>query len=1685
MLHLYIALGGHARMSKNIRIFSWFTVLFIVYLALSACSDKKSPPLSEFQQNKPIGLSSSASDSATTLSWASMADAVSYNLYWSNSPNVSQSNGNKIEGVTSPYQHTGLTNGTAYYYVLTGVNSKNENSSDSNIVKVTPKAPPPDAPANIQAIPGDQRIVLLWDSPPSMEPGSDVSYNIYWNTSGNVTSADHKVSGTSSPVVHTDLTNGAQYYYIVTAVQNGSESAPSAEVSTSPRLPPLTSPTHIDIMVAESKVTLNWDEISNAKSYNIYWNNTGNVTTADNLIANITPPYNHANLFNGTRYYYIIVATNSEGQQSPPSTEVSAKPELAPPGTPTNISVKAGQEQVIIKWDPVDKAVAYNIYWGTEPSATNLLPNKTSPFIHTGLTAGQMYYYWVTAIRKVNDKGNEAAVESTRSAQVSATPLAPPPSAPVNLSAVAGNGQISLKWDAVGNATTYNIYWNNTGNVTTADNKIAGATLPYVHTSLTNGNAYYYIVTAVNNDGEGSPSNQAFAIPATTKPQGSDLVIVAASADVKGSLTLGQEVHITYTIKNEGTQATNLNNTWANGFYVAFSLTNDLIPNHIFNPILQWNGFTNYFRYYDKTDWVKDLAPGESYTGTYTYFVNDLSPDINSQYYIKIIADAWNNQLEVNEKNNEKILIENPLSIKSQNPGADLVISDVGSLQSSAQTGDTITIHNTEMDIGNADILGHYIALYLTTDPNGTASNANIVGYRWVTGLTTGSSNTEDTKIVIPSYIATGTYYIAALANPWSIQNENNPGNNWFVNSANTIQITSSLKGPDLVVTNFEITGNRTSVMQGESFPVNLTIQNIGDMPTVSIDTTGYYIPKGIEAEIDYIDANNQSKTLLYATLPNLNPGESYTLTDWIIDDNYYYYRPSGPPYRYYTWFPTGTNHLLATVDPSNNETESDETNNTKELNINVDADDSEDLVISNLTLSTSQVGGGDNVTITYTVTNQGTSDTWGSFVGLELISDSDPTKKYERADMWVPNLPAGASMTEQLVSTIPFGLEGGYAIKAIADYYNNQTESNENNNERSVSLTIHKDIDLALSNVNLGKLNLAAGQTGTIGFTVTNVGTTISPESQIHAYLSKDGTSKDYLFKEGEILGKISPITPQQNVATDLVFTVPFDTPPGSYFVVLNVDQSLDKNNANNTINNKSLMVEPVTNGAIGSIIPSGVVSTDITSNSYFEANSTYDITADIKVAANAMLTIESGATLRFADGAGLVVDGALVVNGLPGQEVLFTSSSASPTKTSWQGIKNSSDYYSSSYLIMNYAVVQWATYGVYFNYSNGEIHNSRFENNQTAIYIEGESSPQITNGNVITSNDYGVVFSSSYLVLLTPVVTGNSIYNNAILNVQSAALGTEKNVTINAKDNWWGTTNIEAIRDSIGDYSSTTSNPAITVKFTPFLDGPNGIEVQGNYLDMPFFANDSILKKGTSYIVLEDLHVPVGINLTIEAGTNLQFFGSKSSLSIGGSLTAQGTQADPIVFTSGRSTPAFLDWEGVSIETTASSVTIDQALIEYARNGISFNGMGSISNSIVQNGDTGVNINNTSPSLIKNTIQNNQSGISITGNSNPLINGGNTITGNRVGIAVQGPLPSSTTGVNPNPLVNGNNIYNNLPYNYSASGFIDAANTTLDAKNNWWGSTDITTIQSTLNNISTDSPAIAIDPILQAPTP
>jgi fibronectin type 3 domain-containing protein len=331
-------------------------------------------------------------------------------------------------------------------------------------------------------------------------------------------------TGLNPPVTWTPLqTNTAD------SKGNVSFTNPPANPQQFYRVQDVTLPTqviHLTATAGDGQVGLTWTNSAFAQTYNVKraTNSGGPYAT----IANVQPytqfysePYSF--LDSGLPYfitnYYVVSAVNLNGEGAN-SSEVSAAPFPPPaPPAPTGLIATAGDTVVGLSWTNSPGAVSYNVksattMGGPYTTITNVaafanINIAVSSFVNTGLANGTTYYYVVTAMGLY--------YESTNSLEVNATPAALAPAAPTGLTASPGDGVLSLSWTASLGATSYNVKSATTmgGPYTTITNVTATGTYD---TSVANGTTYYYVVSAMDADGEGVDSSEANATPSSTPP---------------------------------------------------------------------------------------------------------------------------------------------------------------------------------------------------------------------------------------------------------------------------------------------------------------------------------------------------------------------------------------------------------------------------------------------------------------------------------------------------------------------------------------------------------------------------------------------------------------------------------------------------------------------------------------------------------------------------------------------------------------------------------------------------------------------------------------------------------------------------------------------------------------------------------------------------------------------------------------------------------------------------------------------------------------------------------------------------------------------------------------------------------------------------------------------------------------
>jgi len=199
---------------------------------------------------------------------------------------------------------------------------------------------------------------------------------------------------------------------------SGCGSSGSESTQTSPIVP-----TGVNVTVSGStELTISWNPVSNATSYNMYWSTSPGVNKNSNKITGVTSPYIHLGLSSGTTYYYVVTAVNNLGE-SAASAVGSAL--LSLPNPPAAIAAVAEDGQVTVSWN-TNGADSYNIYMSTSSGVTKLNAissgsSTTGTYTQTGLSNGTTYYFVVTSVNSYGEGSESGEVVATPAVSSSPT----------------------------------------------------------------------------------------------------------------------------------------------------------------------------------------------------------------------------------------------------------------------------------------------------------------------------------------------------------------------------------------------------------------------------------------------------------------------------------------------------------------------------------------------------------------------------------------------------------------------------------------------------------------------------------------------------------------------------------------------------------------------------------------------------------------------------------------------------------------------------------------------------------------------------------------------------------------------------------------------------------------------------------------------------------------------------------------------------------------------------------------------------------------------------------------------------------------------------------------------------------------------------------------------------------------
>lgn len=453
---------------------------------------------------------------------------------------------------TTNYSHTSLTTGTSYSYRIYAINSIGTSAASSEVTAIpstTSTGTLPGSSTGFSATPmSPTQVNLSWNTPSNNGGYPITGYRIEYRIgSGSYADLISTTGSTATTYSHTGVTAGQVYVYRVYAITSfGASEKPSAEATANPKpasssSAPSTPQGLSATAVSPTQVNLSWSSPSNTGGYPItgykidYKKGSASYSTLVANTGNSTTSYNHAGLATGNTYSYKIYAINSIGT-STASPEASATPTtasaLSSPSSPTSVTATSvSGTQINLSWAAPSNnggspVTGYKIEYKVGSSGYSTLVantgNTATTYTHTGLTAGLVYVYKISAINSAGASNPSQEASAIPTAQSTSTTNAAP-AAPTSLVATSVSGtQINLSWITPSNTggspiTGYKIEAKKgTGSFEVISQNTGNTATTYAHTGLTTAAVYYYRVYAINSVGTSGPSGESSAVPKET-----------------------------------------------------------------------------------------------------------------------------------------------------------------------------------------------------------------------------------------------------------------------------------------------------------------------------------------------------------------------------------------------------------------------------------------------------------------------------------------------------------------------------------------------------------------------------------------------------------------------------------------------------------------------------------------------------------------------------------------------------------------------------------------------------------------------------------------------------------------------------------------------------------------------------------------------------------------------------------------------------------------------------------------------------------------------------------------------------------------------------------------------------------------------------------------------------------------
>jgi subtilisin family serine protease len=467
-------------------------------------------PVAPATLTSPLNLTGTVGRQSVALSWqqpSSIPVSAITDYIIESSVNAGTTWSTINDGVSAnrTFTVTGLS-AVAHSFRVKAVNSTGT-SPASNTVVITPLAlESPSAPRALAVYASFNGATLYWATP-SSDGGSRITgYRTEYSTDNGTTWIPSDVAVTTRSKSYTNLVGGVLHKFRVFAINAVGTSVASSSVEGTPVAATVASePRFFGGFLSGTSAYLSWTRplMTGGSAITSYttWQSTDNgATWSSTAVTNANVRNIRVNsLSYGVQYQFRVTASNAVGSSAPSSTLTLQLRGTGTPNPPSSIRATVSTTSITLVWSQVVAKAApvtdYIVEFRTDNSSGwAILNDGVSTALTATLTKMTPDLPVSMRVKAVNSYG-----ASPPSATVTVTPrsAATVPTAPLSVSATAGDTRVAVRWvtpaSSGGSAITSYTATSTPGGFTCTTSSNA-----CVVTELTNGTSYTFTVTATN-----------------------------------------------------------------------------------------------------------------------------------------------------------------------------------------------------------------------------------------------------------------------------------------------------------------------------------------------------------------------------------------------------------------------------------------------------------------------------------------------------------------------------------------------------------------------------------------------------------------------------------------------------------------------------------------------------------------------------------------------------------------------------------------------------------------------------------------------------------------------------------------------------------------------------------------------------------------------------------------------------------------------------------------------------------------------------------------------------------------------------------------------------------------------------------------------------------------------------------